>query len=171
MREGATRARRPSRAAPRPRRRVDHRSNAGPRAHRLAHGLQKRKITATTTSRPRRICPNRPENSRRPKNYERPTEKKRRRLEDLGPRIREVPGRQDGRRPHHGTQAPRIPHTREPGPTSGLRLTDFITLCRSVKAKATQTGGWKTDTEIAYMDMIRSIKKAENPNYKEENYL
>ena len=53
----------------------------------------------------------------------------------------------------------------------GLRLTDFITLCRRVKAKATQTGGWKTDTEIAYMDMIRSIKKAENPNYKEENYL
>ena len=53
----------------------------------------------------------------------------------------------------------------------GLRLTDFITLCRRVKAKATQTGGWKTDKEIAYMDMIRSIKKAENPNYKEENYL
>ena len=53
----------------------------------------------------------------------------------------------------------------------GLRLTDFITLCRRVKAKATQTGGWKTDTEIAYMDMIRSIKKAENPNYKEDNFL
>ena len=57
------------------------------------------------------------------------------------------------------------------GLPSGLRLTDFITLCRRVKAKAVQTGGWKTDTEIAYMDMIRSIKKAENPNYKEENFL
>ena len=34
-----------------------------------------------------------------------------------------------------------------------------------------QTGGWKTDTEIAYMDKIRSIKKAENPNYKEDNFL
>jgi len=57
------------------------------------------------------------------------------------------------------------------GLPSGIRLTDFITSCRRVKAKATQTGGWKTDTEIAYMDMIRSIKKAESPNYKEENYL
>jgi hypothetical protein len=57
------------------------------------------------------------------------------------------------------------------GLPSGLRLTDFITLCRRVKAKAVQTGGWKTDTEIAYMDMIRSIKKAENPNYNEENFL
>ena len=51
----------------------------------------------------------------------------------------------------------------------GLRLTDFSSPCRRVKAKATQTGGWKTDTEIAYMDAIWSIKKAENPNYKEEN--
>jgi hypothetical protein len=57
------------------------------------------------------------------------------------------------------------------GLPSGIRLTDYITSCRRIKAKAVQTGGWKTDNEIAYMDMIRSIKKAESPNYKEENYL
>ena len=43
------------------------------------------------------------------------------------------------------------------GLPGGLQLTAIITRCSHVKAKATLTGGWKTDTEVAYMDMIRSI--------------
>lgn len=53
---------------------------------------------------------------------------------------------------------------KEGGLPSGLKLTDLITFSRRVKAKATQTGGWGTPVEIEYMNMIRSIKKAENPN-------
>ena len=60
---------------------------------------------------------------------------------------------------------------KEQGLPSGLKLTDLITFSRRVKAKAKQIGGWDTPVEIAYMDMIRSVKKAENPNQKEDGFL
>ncbi|KAJ1453396.1 hypothetical protein M885DRAFT_618985 [Pelagophyceae sp. CCMP2097] len=59
----------------------------------------------------------------------------------------------------------------EGGLPSGLRLTDFITLCRRVKGAAVQRGGWGTPVEIEYQNLIRGIKAAENPNLQAEGYL
>lgn len=51
----------------------------------------------------------------------------------------------------------------------GLRLSDMITQCRRVKSKASQAGGWGTPVEIEYMNLVREVKRAENPNLSVEN--
>jgi len=51
----------------------------------------------------------------------------------------------------------------------GLRLTDMITLCRRVKAKAIQAGGWDTPVELEYMTLVRTVKRAQNPNLSVED--
>ena len=58
------------------------------------------------------------------------------------------------------------------GLPSGLKLTDLITLCRRVRRAASEAGQWETPAQIAYMDLVRDIKAAENPDKeKDENYL
>ena len=55
------------------------------------------------------------------------------------------------------------------GLPSGLRLTDMITLCRRVKGKALQLGQWDTPTEMEYMTLVRTVKRAQNPNLSTED--
>ena len=51
----------------------------------------------------------------------------------------------------------------------GLRLTDMITLCRRVKSKAIDRGGWDTPVELEYMTLVRTVKRAQNPNLSTED--
>eukprot|EP00633_Aureoumbra_lagunensis_P006369 CAMPEP_0197313576 /NCGR_PEP_ID=MMETSP0891-20130614/28340_1 /TAXON_ID=44058 ORGANISM="Aureoumbra lagunensis, Strain CCMP1510" /NCGR_SAMPLE_ID=MMETSP0891 /ASSEMBLY_ACC=CAM_ASM_000534 /LENGTH=200 /DNA_ID=CAMNT_0042801511 /DNA_START=14 /DNA_END=616 /DNA_ORIENTATION=- len=58
---------------------------------------------------------------------------------------------------------------RNGGLPSGLKLTDMITLCRRVKAKATDQGNWNTQVEMEYMTLVRTVKRAQNPNLSTED--